>query len=134
MKKSVIALLATLLAGPLVGCQNHDAAPVAETPETMAETYQGTLPCADCAGIQVSLSLRQGGRYMLNERYSGTNEESTAQQGRWTRTAERLVLVSDKGEKRYFRPLNDGLEMLDKEGLPIRSTHRYQLMPVKTVK
>ncbi|MGE9553459.1 copper resistance protein NlpE N-terminal domain-containing protein [Erwinia amylovora] len=131
MKKIIVALLVTLFFGSLLGCQNHDTVSAVQTPDAMMQKYQGVIPCADCEGIQVSLSLQQGGRYILSEHYLGSSDVSNAQQGRWTRTAEKLVLVSDKGEKRYFRPQGEGLEMMDTQGNPIESLNSYRLAPVK---
>lgn len=132
MKKVVIAILVTLFVGSLLGCQNHDSVSAPQTPETMAQQFQGVIPCADCPGIKVSLSLQQGGRYTLNEFYLGSDNVQTTTQGRWTRTAEKLVLISEQGEKRYFRPLDNGLEMMDTEGNPIESVNSYRLAPVKS--
>lgn len=131
MKKYAMALLATLLAGSLTGCQHHNTVIAAETPEKVTQTYQGIFPCADCEGIQVTLSLQQGGVYRLNEHYLGSDSVETAQHGRWMRTAEKLVLVSDSGEKRYFRPQASGLEMTDRQGNPAPSGIAYRLLPVK---
>ncbi|WP_380184553.1 copper resistance protein NlpE [Kalamiella sp. sgz302252] len=116
MKKILIVLMASLFFGPLMGCQNYDAAATVQPREAKVQTYRGVIPCADCAGIQVRLSLRQGGRYSLDETYLGTEHPLISQQGSWSRTAEKLVLVSDKGEKRYFRPRDSGLEMTDANG------------------
>ncbi|WP_433977510.1 copper resistance protein NlpE N-terminal domain-containing protein [Erwinia sp. E_sp_B01_9] len=98
----------------------------------MAQQFQGVIPCADCEAIQVSLSLQQGGRYSLQEHYLGSDNVQINQQGTWTRTAEKLVLISDRGEKRYFRPLDNGLEMMDTHGNPVESANSYRLAPVKS--
>lgn len=130
MKKSAVVLLATLLAGMLTGCQGRETVVAAQAPQAIAQTYRGVIPCADCEGIEVTLLLQQGGEYRLNERYLGTDVSGDPQHGRWTRTAEMLVLVSDKGEKRYFRPRDSGLEMMDTQGNPIQSTNSYRLQLV----
>ena len=132
MKKIVIAMFVTFFFGSLLGCQNHESASAAQTPETMEQQFQGVIPCADCEGIQVSLSLQQGGRYSLKEQYLGSDSVQSSQQGNWTRTAEKLVLISDRGEKRYFRPLDSGLEMMDTRGNPVESANSYRLAPVKS--
>lgn len=132
MKKFVIAMLVTLSFGSLLGCQNHDSVPVAQKPETSVQQFKGVIPCADCEGIQVSLRLQQGGRYSLTEKYLGSDNVQMQQQGRWSRTAEKLVLVSDRGEKRYFRPIESGFEMMDTQGNPIKSDNSYRLAPVES--
>lgn len=131
MKKIVLVVLISLFLDSLSGCRNYDTALSSQTPTVMAQQYQGVIPCADCPGIRVSLALQQGGRYSLNEYYLGSDNVSNTEQGRWSRTAEKLVLISGKGEKRYFRPLSDGLEMMDTQGNPLQSTNRYWLAAVK---
>lgn len=131
MKKLVITMLVTLSFGSLLGCQNHDSVSASQKPETTVQQFKGVIPCADCEGIEVSLLLQQGGRYSLNEKYLGSDNVQTRQQGRWSRTAEKLVLVSDQGEKRYFRPLESGLEMMDTHGNPIETANSYRLAPVQ---
>ena len=133
MKKIVVAMLVMLSFVSLPGCQNqhHKNVSAAQMPEALEMKFQGVIPCADCEGIQVTLSLQQGGRYSLSEYYLGSSDNIIAQQGQWTRTAEKLVLVSDHGERRYFRPVAGGLEMMDIEGNPMQSANSYLLTWVK---
>lgn len=131
MKKILIVLMASLFFGPLMGCQNYDMAATVQPREAKMQAYQGIIPCADCEGIQITLSLQQGGRYSLQERYLSPDSLNLSQQGSWSRTAEKLVLVSDKGEKRYFRPRDSGLEMTDANGEAISTTLSYRLLPVE---
>lgn len=131
MKKILIVLMASLFFGPLMGCQNYDAAATVQPREKKMQQYQGVIPCADCEGIEVTLALQQGGRYSLQERYLTPGGASLNQQGNWTRTAEKLVLISDKGEKRYFRPRDSGLEMTDASGEAISTTLNYRLQPIE---
>ncbi|MEY8770476.1 copper resistance protein NlpE N-terminal domain-containing protein [Erwinia sp. ACCC 02193] len=132
MKKVLIVLVISLFFGPLMGCQNYDAAATVQPREAQVQNYRGVIPCADCGGIQVTLSLEQGGRYRLQERYLTDEHVENQQQGHWSRTAEKLVLVSDRGEKRYFRPRDSGLEMTDASGEALSTTLNYRLAPVET--
>jgi len=131
VKKVLVVLMLSLFFGPLMGCQNYDAAATVKPREAQVQTYRGVIPCADCEGIQVTLSLQQGGRYRLQERYLSSDHVENQQQGHWTRTAEKLVLVSDRGEKRYFRPREGGLEMTDAGGGAISTTLNYRLAPAE---
>lgn len=131
MKKILIVLMASLFFGPLMGCQNYDMAATVQPREATVQAYRGVIPCADCEGIQVTLALRQGGRYSLQEHYLKPGGVNIIQQGNWSRTAEKLVLVSDKGEKRYFRPRDSGLEMTDANGEAISTTLSYRLLPTE---
>lgn len=38
-------------------------------------TYIGTLPCADCEGIETTLTLHSDRTYVLNTRYLGRNDD-----------------------------------------------------------
>ncbi|RWR00431.1 hypothetical protein ED28_18265 [[Pantoea] beijingensis] len=129
MNKIIVTLFLTLVLGLLTACQNQQMASAIHPSETMAQRYQGVLPCADCEGIQSTLALQEGGRYQLSELYLGSNDVYQ-QQGTWTRTAEKLVLISEQGNKRYFRPVGNELEMMDTEGNPINSENNYRLTPI----
>lgn len=135
-----ILLLAAATMGMLLtlpGC-NHRADAVALQPvktptfTPMQQSWRGVLPCADCEGIETSLFLEKDGTWVMNERYQGVRSEpsSFASYGVWARTADTLVLTDSKGEKAYYRPTGDKLEMMDREGKPIVSTLNYTLEPV----
>ena len=111
---------------------NTDTAHNAQSSLDWAGDYQGTLPCADCEGIETSLFLQKDGTWVMNQRYQGAKEPSSfATYGTWARTAEKLVLTDTAGEKTYFRAKGEGMEMLDREGNPIESQFNYTLAPVK---
>ncbi|EIC83082.1 envelope stress response activation lipoprotein NlpE [Serratia sp. M24T3] len=137
MKKIMIAMGLSLSLLSLFGCHNKIFAQ--EQPfEAMQQSYKGVLPCADCGGIETSLFLQQDGTYILNEVYQvkPKGNQSYAQYGRWARTADKLVLTEANGEKRYFRPAGDNLEMLDMHGEQIHasSSHpmqHFQLKPAE---
>lgn len=137
MKKIMIAMGLSLSLLSLFGCHNKIFAQ--EQPfEAMQQSYKGVLPCADCGGIETSLFLQQDGTYILSEVYKvkAKDNQYFAQYGRWARTADKLVLTEADGEKRYFRPAGDNLEMLDIHGEPIHTSASrlkqfYQLRPVE---
>ncbi|MBF7996961.1 MULTISPECIES: envelope stress response activation lipoprotein NlpE [Rahnella] len=132
MKKIIITAVLALGALSLFGC--HTAAFNHEKPlQAMQQSYSGVLPCADCSGLKTSLFLQQDGTYILQEVYQGSKEgdQSFASYGRWARTADKLVLTDSRGEKRYFHPKDENLEMLDQSGEPIVSSFNYTLKPVQ---
>lgn len=49
-----------------------------------AGTYKGTLPCADCEGIETEIQLKQDSSYSLSRRYLGKNENSFSENGNWS--------------------------------------------------
>lgn len=128
MKKLAIGVLLIAGVSGLIGC--HTRSQVQEEPlKPMAQSYRGVLPCADCGGIDTSLFLEKDGTFILREQYQTTREGNNtfASYGQWRRTADKLVLTDSSGEKRYFRPVDKGLEMLDQQGLSINSSLPRQL-------
>ncbi|MDX5628021.1 MULTISPECIES: envelope stress response activation lipoprotein NlpE [unclassified Brenneria] len=128
MKKLAIGALLVAVISVLIGC--HTRSLMQEEPlKPMAQSYRGILPCADCEGIETSLFLSKDGTFILREHYQTTREGTTtfAEYGQWRRTADKLVLTDSRGDKRYFRPQGNDLEMLDQEGIPIDSPHSYRL-------
>ncbi|MEI7307907.1 envelope stress response activation lipoprotein NlpE [Pectobacterium carotovorum] len=128
MKKLAIGVLLIAGVSGLIGC--HTRSQVQEEPlKPMAQSYRGVLPCADCGGIDTSLFLEKDGTFVLREQYQTTREGNNtfASYGQWRRTADKLVLTDSTGEKRYFRPVDNSLEMLDQQGLPINSSLPRQL-------
>ncbi|RBQ33112.1 copper homeostasis/adhesion lipoprotein NlpE [Rahnella variigena] len=132
MKKIITGAVLALGALSLFGC--HTAAFNHEKPlQAMQQSYSGVLPCADCSGLKTSLFLQQDGTYILQEIYQGSKDgdQAFASYGSWARTADKLVLTGNDGEKRYFHPKDENLEMLDMSGEPITSQFSYTLKPVQ---
>ena len=48
-----------------------------EASVTDVNNYVGTLPCADCEGINVSLQLNKDSSYFMNSVYKGSRADST---------------------------------------------------------
>lgn len=132
VKKLALSTLLVAVIAVLIGC--HTAKPVREEIlQPMAQSYRGILPCADCAGIDTSLFLSEDGTFVLQHDYQ-TNRPGTtsfATYGKWARTADKLVLTDTRGDKHYFRPIENGFEMLDADGVPIKSAHPYRLTATK---
>lgn len=132
VKKWALSALLVAVIAVLIGC--HTAKPVREEMlQPMAQSYRGILPCADCAGMDTSLFLSEDGTFVLQHNDQTTRPGATAfaTYGKWARTADKLVLTDTRGEKYYFRPLENGLEMLDANGVPIKSDHPYRLTATK---
>lgn len=99
--------------------------------------WEGTLPCADCPGIDTRLALyKDPYTYRLEQTYLERNDEPVIDEGEWVLLPPvdnmDLGRVSLKGEGeaplRQFQRLPGGnLEMLDQDGQPIRSDLDYTL-------
>lgn len=137
VKKTILSLVAVMTLFGLMGCNNRGevqtVSPVQrEELTSMQQSWRGLLPCADCEGIETSLFLEKDGTWVMNQGYQGGKTTAEfATYGSWARTADKLVLTDETGEKRYFRVKGEALEMLDREGNPIHSGLNYTLQPVK---
>lgn len=46
-------------------------------------TYEGTLPCADCPGIQTSITINADGRFHMEETYLESDVATIVTEGQW---------------------------------------------------
>jgi len=47
-------------------------------------TYEGTLPCADCPGLQTTININSEGTFHMEETYLERSESPTVTDGEWT--------------------------------------------------
>ena len=102
-----------------------------------SSSWRGTLPCADCAGISTTLTLRADGTYRRSEAHLGTGAPGDTiftSTGRWLRQdgdEPTLHLVSESGGARSFQAMGDGaLRALAHDGRSIDSGVPHRLEPV----
>lgn len=131
LSKKVLTIVAVLSLFTLFGCNNRNDTQVMASQQAislkpMQQSYRGTLPCADCEGIETSLFLEASGTWVMNQHYLG-KKTVFATYGQWARTADKLVLTESSGEKHYFLAKDDSLVMLDTKGNPIHSSLNYTL-------
>jgi uncharacterized lipoprotein NlpE involved in copper resistance len=94
---------------------------VPNTPVINAENYVGTLPCADCEGIDVSLQLNKNSDYTMNYIYKGNRVDSTnsgyKETGVWSiHGNDTLYLTASKGSVTRYIKLDTALIQLDGDG------------------
>ncbi len=131
----VAALLALAASGCADRTGSERAVPADSTTAAVSEasegaarepgTFAGRLPCADCPGIEATLTLRRDGTYLFRwvylEARDGVND-TTVDFGGWERIGRTLALHPGTGTARRFAwPAPDSLRMLDGEGNPIPS-------------
>ncbi|WP_407351888.1 copper resistance protein NlpE [Luteimonas sp. R10] len=100
-------------------------------PAALAGTFTGTLPCADCPGIDTVLELRADGSAALTETYQERGEAEPSR-GTWTVEEAGTRLRFDPEDKAsadrlYAIVSGDELTQLDLEGDPIESGFNYGL-------
>ena len=133
MKKNVLILAAALA---LVACGGNApkkkaaaetqtttaAAPDMHTAETSLDylgTYEGTLPAADCPGIQTTLTLNPDGTYELHMKYIDRDAEFDTKGGYSVR-GNLLTLTPENGEEvEYYKVEENRLRRLDADKQPI---------------
>jgi uncharacterized lipoprotein NlpE involved in copper resistance len=65
-----------------------------------AGTYQGTLPCTDCEGIQITLALNSDQSYTLKEIYQGKKDNNEVNaQGQFTWDDSGSIITLDNADK-----------------------------------
>ncbi|MEQ9138103.1 MAG: META domain-containing protein, partial [Thalassobaculum sp.] len=101
-------------------------------PPALPAEYAGTLPCADCAGIEYSLTLEPRDRYTLVRRYLGRQgEPEFTERGGWRYdpSARKLTLGGAPPPATVFEVRSaDRLRLLDVTGQPIVSELNYELV------
>jgi uncharacterized lipoprotein NlpE involved in copper resistance len=121
-----IALLACL---PLAGCR-RDAA-VEGAAASFTGTYAGSLPCADCPGIDTTLVFAPDGSYVETMSYRERGVVNTTR-GHWSLDAggKRVKLHADEANASdaWVEIVSSGeIRLLDADGNPIDSPLDFSL-------
>jgi copper homeostasis protein (lipoprotein) len=100
--------------------------------KAFAGTFTGTLPCADCPGIDTRLVLAADGTYTITESYQERSAPELNGDGTWTAEENNQRLRLDPNSKsdndRLFAILsNNEIRQLDMSGRPIQSELPYNL-------
>lgn len=98
---------------------------VNEQTKNSSIVYQGTLPCADCSGIETTLSLYraddQPSKYEMVSVYTGKDAAPLTETGKWSilsgqgasRNEVIYQLLDDNGGNQMFLVSGDELRLLD---------------------
>jgi uncharacterized lipoprotein NlpE involved in copper resistance len=86
----------------------------------LSGTYSGTLPCADCPGIDETLVLTADGGFVLTDTYRERPGSANVVQGSWSLEEGGKRIRLDPGSKdatdKFYEVDGDGLRILDGEG------------------
>jgi copper homeostasis protein (lipoprotein) len=126
-----------------------DATPVVATETTMAQAgvqpgpgaidnkafagkFSGTLPCADCPGIDETLELGTDGNFTLTDVYRERPQGTFTMQGTWSTDADGKRIRLDPGNKAEVDRLfaiddNDTLTLLGADGEPAQGAPAMHL-------
>ncbi|MGD2075379.1 MAG: META domain-containing protein [Gammaproteobacteria bacterium] len=112
----------------------NDAAATGRLPLPLPATFSGDLPCADCPGQRLVLTLFPDHGYRLRRTYLGVNrgaDKDFHELGRWqygTDEGGRLVLHRGHESPNQYRLISpERLRLLDTEGQDIDSALNYEL-------
>lgn len=100
--------------------------------KAFAGTFTGTLPCADCPGIDETLHLGADGNFELTDVYRERAESTNVVRGRWSAEvgAGRIRLASGNErnvDRMYAIDDNDTLTQLGMDGMRIDSGLNFSL-------
>jgi uncharacterized lipoprotein NlpE involved in copper resistance len=95
------------------------------------QTFRGVIPCADCSGQRITLTLFPDWSYRMRRVYLGTRDGKDATYvtaGTWKREQDdRIVLSSSHDENQFEMTSPTTLRLLDQQGDPIRSMLNFDL-------
>ncbi|WPP51367.1 copper resistance protein NlpE N-terminal domain-containing protein [Catalinimonas niigatensis] len=97
-------------------------------------SYIGTLPCADCAGIETRLTLHEDLSYLIQTTYLGKEDNAFEQEGSFSWNADGNTITLSKmvdGPRQYFVGENT-LTQLDQEGNRITGDLAQKYVLIKT--
>ncbi len=109
--------IATVLFALLLGACAAQP-PAEQLREALPATYVGTLPCADCPGLDYTLLLRADGNYFLRREYRDRGAVDDI--GRWLFSSDQRVLALQGGE-RFAIDSGDKITLRDRNGAVIVS-------------
>lgn len=76
-------------------------------------TYKGTIPAADCPGINITLTLGNDGTF--DETYEYIERETFTETGTYRVEGNILTTVSATNDTTYYKTAGDTLKMLDRD-------------------
>jgi uncharacterized lipoprotein NlpE involved in copper resistance len=138
MNKNIM-LLAMGIAALAVGCNgnktNNTNTADTTTVNTLLGTYEGTLPAADCPGINTSLTINADSTYDLLTHYVG-QKDTIRENGVYHTTGDKLIqlVTPSSNDKTYYKVMDDStLIMTDDSGEEPTGElkQHYQLHKVK---
>ncbi len=86
-------------------------------------TYYGTLPCADCPGINYTITFEKDSTYSETQFYQDRNIDPLKHSGSFTVSEDGTITLTDKKDTegmRQFNLKNDTLQMLDLSGKRVK--------------
>jgi copper homeostasis protein (lipoprotein) len=132
---TIVVLMACLLAagcaaGTAAAPRQAPAAPATPPTVVLPASFTGTLPCADCEGIDYRLDLFEDRTFYLRTTYRGRTPGQFDDVGSFDRSSDGRALVAQGGREaplRFSIESADEVRLLDLAGQPIPSGLNYSL-------
>jgi len=120
MNKGFLVIISTLLLLNFASCASTRIDTNARTTLDWAGIYTGTIPAADCEGIDVKIALYNNGTYLVNYRYIGRGDHVYNSTGpfKWDVKGNIITLVN-KDIPPYYLVGKNTLTQLDMKGKAI---------------
>ena len=117
----IISILVLLMSGCAVSAGDPPVADAAHNSRNALDwpgTYTGTVPCADCEGIETTIVLRDDGTYERELLYLGKSSAPKRDSGEfsWNDAGSIVTLLSDDGKKQMYQVGENQLFHLDRAG------------------
>ncbi|WP_158963615.1 copper resistance protein NlpE [Myroides fluvii] len=83
-----------------------------------AGTYKGTIPCADCPGIDETIELKEDGTFKLVDHYQEKKDGHFEEEGtfEWDAAGNKITLTLKDGSKKQVAVHEGSILLLDQEG------------------
>ncbi|MDH8701268.1 copper homeostasis protein (lipoprotein) [Dysgonomonadaceae bacterium PH5-43] len=127
MKSRLLVLFsAALLVGTFAACKQKNAEETIATADTSQNsldwkgTYVGVMPCADCEGINISITLNEDNSYKMERVYLTAERETFSTEGTFAWDEQGSVITLETTEAETYpsviKVAENKLVLLDKEG------------------
>ncbi|KGO81121.1 hypothetical protein Q763_08535 [Flavobacterium beibuense F44-8] len=87
--------------------------------------YSGTVPCADCPGIEIELQINDNNTYSLSEHYLEKQETANMNTGSftWDDTGS-IITLDENGMGRKFKVQENSIKVLAPDGTAIEGEQK----------
>lgn len=99
-------------------------------------SYTGIIPCADCSGIRVRITLNEDRTYQASYLYMDKNNTPETFSGKfkltWDDSGSIIIILDSKGLPPYYEVGENSLIQLDMRGKRITGKHADKYILTKT--
>jgi len=120
---------------PATDATQPNAAPAAGASQNAVDwagSYRGVIPCPDCDGVEMVLTLQPDNSFVLLSKYLGKSDEALRDQGALTWSDDgSTITIESNGAKRLFKVGEGQLFLLDEAGNRVEGDKADQYILIK---